>query len=732
MLAIAGSVVAQSNTVVGLDGRLTQVDNLTYYGRRGAAYPNGEIGMAMLNEMCNPGSVTIPWYAAMQSNHPKFGFLLVRLSNDRLEQISDWSFCKHAFTSTNYTGPCGPCQNPSTGTVMGINCADTYGAGNNADRTWLGPPSEIDPWLGTWNPVGSYFDIGDPSQAGYPAAADGNRSLDQSIFDSVDNRVTVDEIDLTTAGAQYYYGLQLIHQGEALANRGDNNAHRGFNPSYGGSTWSFTNDEALEYGSILTRWPGAQVDEGHNGNDDGRFFVAVKVTPLGGGNYHYEYALHNVDNSRAGGGFRVPIDPTATASNFTFGDIDTNGANDWTGARIGNEVVFTAPASNFVEWNTIYNFGFDATFPPGQGLCAVDEARPGAGAMWVDVPTQVPSGATYATVSSYGTGCGGTQVVCDEAFYESPSLSIGNGSSFSLQYSAGTYTLVPGAGSWIAPAGATLSLGDDAQVARTLSHNLPHPGGTATSLNVCSNGFISIGANGTGYSPSVSTFLGGNPFYSALWHDMNPGGGGTVWFDSNASRTVVTFDAVKNFSGSLTNTFQVQFWATGDVHFVYQTIGNNGGSYLVGYSLGGNAANPGSINIPASLNSGLTMCSSAGTPDTSLTASARPVLGTTVDFVLQDAPAGTLGGISILSATQVLPGVDLGTFGAPGCSLYVTLDDIGFFPITGSTGTRSFTFPNAPALSGLQVTTQSATYTPGVNAFGFATSNGLVMVTGIN
>ncbi|MGK0204367.1 MAG: hypothetical protein ACI9S9_003450, partial [Planctomycetota bacterium] len=207
LAVLAPSLAAQSNTVAGLDGRLTVINNLTYYGRRGPAYPNGEVGMAMLNSMCNPGSVNIPWFAAMQPEHPMFGFIIARVANDKIEQINEWSFCKHAFTSINVNGACGSCQNPGTGSLMGINCSDTYGASNNASRTWLGPPEEIDPWLGTWSPVGSYFDIGDPMQAGYPAAADGNRSLSQSIFDSVDNRVTVDEVDLTTAGASYYYAL---------------------------------------------------------------------------------------------------------------------------------------------------------------------------------------------------------------------------------------------------------------------------------------------------------------------------------------------------------------------------------------------------------------------------------------------------------------------------------------------------------------------------------------------
>ena len=146
---LAPSVVGQSNVVAGLDGRLTVINNMTYYGRRGPAHPNGQIGMAMLNTMCNPGSVNIPWYQAMQPNHPKFGFLVVRVANDRIEQINEWSFCKHAFLSINVNGACGPCQNPGTGALMGLNCSDTYAPSNNASRTWLGPPQEIDPWLGT-------------------------------------------------------------------------------------------------------------------------------------------------------------------------------------------------------------------------------------------------------------------------------------------------------------------------------------------------------------------------------------------------------------------------------------------------------------------------------------------------------------------------------------------------------------------------------------------------------
>ena len=407
---LAGGLVAQANTVNGLDGAVIDIGNLTYWGRRGPAN-NGEVGMSFRNEMCNPGSVNIPWIAAMQPNHPFFGFMIARVHNDKIEQINEWSYCKHAWLSINYTvGGCGAnCNTNTPGNQMGIGCGDAYGAGNNADRSDLGPPEEIDPWLGEWDPVGSYFDIGDPMQAGYPAPADGNFSLSTNIFDSVDNRCTVKEQDLLVSGAEYYYALQLVLNGEAVANRADNIAYRGFTPNSSGGTWFFQNNGGMQLGTVLDQWQGATVEIGGNGADDGRFYVAVKVTPIGSGQFHYEYAIHNVDNSRGGATFEVPIDAAATATNFTFGDLDDDASNDWTAQRVNNRIVFSAPAGqNALEWNTIYNFGFDADFPPGTSLAELAQARPGPGAVAVQVQTEVPGGSTIANFVTFGAGCPGS------------------------------------------------------------------------------------------------------------------------------------------------------------------------------------------------------------------------------------------------------------------------------------------------------------------------------------
>jgi hypothetical protein len=730
-VSCAGFLPAQSNVVPGLDGRLEILDNITYWGRRGAAHPGGEVGLSMRNTMCNPGSVNIPWYAVPQENHPFFGFLITRLSGDRMVQISDWSYCKHAFTSASQAGACGNCVPYVGGNQMGPTCSDTYSAGHNAGRDDLGPPWEINPWLGTWTMQGSYFDQGDPN-VGPPNNNDGQRSPILPGGDPVKNRVTVKESDLLVAGAQYFYAIHLIHRGEALANRHDNLKSRGFTPSWNGSTWTVMNSGPGEtFGSVLQHWPGADLQWASNGLDDGRFYVACKVTPLGGGNFHYEYAVHNVDNSRAGAAFRVPIDAAAVASNFSFRDIDQNPLNDWTAARVGNEIVFSAPANNPHEWNTIYNFGFDANFPPGSSAVQIDAARPGPGALYVTVGAKAPSSATYAQATPVGAGCGG--YTCPESVYEyfatASSFDLAN-SQWALLFNGTSYTLSPSTASWAPAAGSALPSGDDVGANYALPFTLPYPGGSTNNLWVCSNGFVSVSGSNTSYTPSVAAFLAGVPTWAAAWHDFNPAAG-SIRIETTPTVVRVTYSAVANYAGGGNATFQYQFYPSGDVHVLYQAVTAAGNPYLVGFTRGNGAANPGGIDWSASLNQGITVCAGP-VPNVVLAANARPVLGTTIGLVTSNIPGSALLGLSILSLTQHNPGIDLGFLGMSGCTLYAGLDVVNSFLITGSTATVPWSIPNLPSASGLVVVNQSALWSPPSNAFGFLTSNGVLLLLGVN
>ena len=113
-----------------------------------------------------------------------------------------------------------------------------------------------------------------------------------------------------------------------------------------------------------------------------------------------------------------------------------------------------------------------------------------------------------------------------------------------------------------------------------------------------------------------------------------------------------------------------------------------------------------------------------------LGASARPVVGTTVQLTTTAIPAGTTLGALILSFTQHNPGLPLGTIGMAGCSQYVGLEATLMFLPSGSTGSVPIAIPNNAAYSGVHFFCQSAIFSTGVNALGVAASNGVDLGVG--
>jgi hypothetical protein len=411
MLALLLAVPAfgQANAVPGTDINIYEVGSPTVY-RRGT-YPNGEAGVVIGHSMCNNGTVHLPWLgwvggssgSVMLDTYPKIAFLLVRESNGRMVQISGKSFLKHSRVAYNFssTNPCGTCQSgPSQHFRMG--CYDVYSTGFNGNRNNLGPTTEINPWLGSWNPVGSYFDRGDPAVSG-PAATDGIQSLTTSGWDNVKNRMEVQEQDLLVPGT-FRGQCHLMIKGEPVANRGNNLVSRGLTFAWNGSSWTSSLSGSSSHGSVLNHWTGATTSMAGNGMDDGRFLVAVKVTGPVNGMWHYEYAVHNIDNDRGGASLRIPVCDGARVENIGFHDIDQDPLNEWTVTRNAGELAFLATAGNPLDWNTLYNFWFDSDAAPVAGSVDIDQARIGAGALSVNVGgTQVPG--LLGNVH-LGDGCG--------------------------------------------------------------------------------------------------------------------------------------------------------------------------------------------------------------------------------------------------------------------------------------------------------------------------------------
>jgi hypothetical protein len=398
--------LGQSNQNPLLDVRVVQARKMEVVGRVGA-YPTGSNAISFESTVCNTGSVPIPWMAPMDPDHPMFAFVVARLSNGRLEQVSDRSYIKHGVQAGNSSN-CGLCSLPPgpIGSSLGVGCGDVYDVGINAFQFVLGPPDEVNPWLGTWSRTCSHFDRGEPPVAP-PLNCDNQRSLTMaqvSLFSPIQHRLVVDDAELDLPGASFFLQCQFVTQGEPEASRGDSLGSRRFTAAFDGETWQLTEAGAFQFGSVLESWSGASVASATNGADDGRVYVAVSVTGPTHGFHHYEYAIHDRDNARGVRAFRVPICRGARVRGIGFHDVDDDPSNDWTVTVRGDEIVFETTA-NPLRWNTIYNVWFDSDAGPETAGMTLDAFAPGAGAPSIVVTTQAPIGLYNAFL---GVGCSRT------------------------------------------------------------------------------------------------------------------------------------------------------------------------------------------------------------------------------------------------------------------------------------------------------------------------------------
>ncbi|QDU84257.1 hypothetical protein Pla163_13640 [Planctomycetes bacterium Pla163] len=403
LLVLAPAATAQSNIIPGTDVSLGQLGDIDAVGREGT-FPNGMNGAAMSTTSCNVGSVQVPWFSPMNEDHPFIAFIVTREDDSgRIYQISDRSYLKHGFFALASNECNLGCNPPSQfGDYLGVGCSDTYGISNNSDKFYLGPPEEVDPWLGEWDAFCSYFDLGLN-----PGSCNGLRSFSQSQAASlgpVGTRINVSDQDLIDSGtnAQFAYQAYYVIRGEQESNRGNNLGWRDMTANWNGTKWNLDGSGSLNEGSILDSWDGATVTSATNGLTDGRVYAGVVVTTTRDGEWHYEYALHNRDNSRGVSEFRVPFCSAAPPSNFGFRDVDDDAGNDWTATVVGNELVFSAPAGNALEWNTIFNVWFDCPAAPESGAAVLVQDQPGAGPGQFSILTTVP---TLAVLNDLGPGC---------------------------------------------------------------------------------------------------------------------------------------------------------------------------------------------------------------------------------------------------------------------------------------------------------------------------------------
>ena len=372
---LAAPAVAQDPNACDEPGEAPDViigdlDDVARWGSNG-----GITAFTISTVSCNLGSCWANWFGDT-ADHPLIAQNLYRLKDGRFEQIGQ-SWVKHTHFATSETFCSNDCVE-TDGSHLGVNCSDPYGVGVNANQLRLGPKFEVNPSTGVFP---------------YPAT-----DQDQT-GDSIYKRLQVHNSDLDPAlnlGASYYIEGQYVAADDAATGNQHNNAsHRRVLASGVGSFF----DLQLDYTAVTQREDPAilawrAVDSQVqivivDAPADGRFIAAARATDLGGGQWHYEYAIHNLNSHRAARSFRVPLSSAGLVSNVGFHDVDYHSGEpvdgtDWSATVGPGSIEWTTqtfvqnPDANALRWGTLYNFRFDASAAPTLRSVTLGLFRPGS------------------------------------------------------------------------------------------------------------------------------------------------------------------------------------------------------------------------------------------------------------------------------------------------------------------------------------------------------------------
>jgi hypothetical protein len=397
----------------GPDVIVGEVYDVGYDGAVGAisAYSIG-------TDSCNIGDVGVTWVSST-NQHPVISGNMFRLKTvngaARFEQLG-LSWFKNGFLATNQSF-CGPCSTPSGSQLGPHGCSDVYGSGLNGDQGNMGPRSAVN---------GTTGDFPYPYTLGW-----------QTTGNAIFKRCQVFTADIDpaqNAGALYFADAHYVVPDDARF------SHNGANATNGLNNYSYRPIQITSTTSTPTFFPGVNgltrqqqpgiqawrdqdasvtlanaeyTDSSVGSNIVARFIVGAKATALGGGLYHYEYAVYNVNADRSGGSFSVPIAPGTVVTNVGFhapfyhsGEVYDNTA--WN-SSVGATAVTWTPATfspaanaNALRWGTMYNFRFDADVPPTTGSITLGLFKAGTPAS-ISAAVPVPGVACYANCDSSTT-----------------------------------------------------------------------------------------------------------------------------------------------------------------------------------------------------------------------------------------------------------------------------------------------------------------------------------------
>ena len=334
---------------------------------------------------CNIGSCWLNWISDTP-DHPVIGQNLFRLEDGRFEHIGQ-SWLKHTFAPLDGFFCSKQCF-PGDEQHLGKDCSDPSGAELNGSQILLGPKFEVNAADGTH--LHPYTDEG---QSG----------------DAIYKRLQVHNDDLNPVlnpDALYFAEAQYVTADDAwFGNNANNNSYRavtvsGTDPIFSIDLTGPTVQEAI----ALEAWGSSDSKVDLINIPDG-FAAGAKVTDLGGGMWHYEYAVQNVISHDSARSFKVLLPHGALVTNVGFHDVDYHSGEpyddtDWavtlnTGSgpnsiQWSTQTFAENPNANALRWGTLYNFRFDSDAPPSTDQLSLGMFRPGnpAARTWITLAPQ--------------------------------------------------------------------------------------------------------------------------------------------------------------------------------------------------------------------------------------------------------------------------------------------------------------------------------------------------------
>lgn len=310
----------------------------------------------------NVGTADVAWWRKFTGNfdpynndqHPYLIWNMYREIDNRFEQIG-YSGVKHAFFSTNVGCSC------FGGNILYPSCQDKYSVSNNNLSNELGPRDNISAFDGLWNSTGSFFD------------QDADGVQDNSSSDLGENRMVVAKSDFADSTNPYYISSWYVIRDDV--NIFNNMGNHQYQITANGSGWLLNEVSVFAEGPASDQYvlPNTfdliagtasqrilQANEGH-------LTVAVKVIDNNNGTYRYNYMVENHDYDPQVQTIKVPLQDSATMSDFVFADTDEDAGNDWLVSHSNDMLIIQSPLGNEIDWGILYSFSFTTDATPQAG-----------------------------------------------------------------------------------------------------------------------------------------------------------------------------------------------------------------------------------------------------------------------------------------------------------------------------------------------------------------------------